>query len=460
MTNAPQIGQVVGGKYRVRTLLGEGGMGAVYEAVNESTGKRVALKWLHPHLVDNPRHRERFMREAKVLARVRHPNVVDLYDVGLERDTFFLVLEFLEGESLGALLDRELLPVATMVELLIGAMRGLAATHKQGIVHRDLKPDNIFLSRENDDGSLTPKLLDFGISKLAMTDSGAIKLTATGSVLGTLRYMSYEQLMGHDVDARTDVYSFGVILYEALTGQSPYPASSFHQLIVQFQAMRPTPPRELRPEIPPALERVIMSALSQERSLRPQSIDALIQAVMPFRSSARAATQAEARIERRTRADTQASSRRAPSRDVTLSSFRQPRLLPMALGALATTAVAAVAWYAAGGAITADASGRLEDERTMAPPALPMQATLSPAAASPAVPAERAVDAGADIALARPTPSVARPAALSVVRARVQSPQPAAAPKEPAPSPQPQPMHQEESPARRRRTPRLSAEEF
>ncbi|HEY6880138.1 MAG TPA: serine/threonine-protein kinase, partial [Polyangiales bacterium] len=174
MSEAPQNGQVVAGKYRVRRCIGAGGMGAVYEAENLATGKRVALKWLHAHLVHDRSHSERFLREAKVLAKVRHPNVVDLYDVGRDGSALFLVLEFLEGESLAAYLERELAPMQTMLTLLSDAMRGVAAAHRQGVLHRDLKPENVFLARENDDGSLTPKLLDFGISKVADTTHGKL----------------------------------------------------------------------------------------------------------------------------------------------------------------------------------------------------------------------------------------------------------------------------------------------
>ncbi|MDB4975213.1 MAG: serine/threonine protein kinase, partial [Myxococcaceae bacterium] len=172
MSDAPTSGEIVGGKYRILRALGQGGMGIVFEAQNVVTGKRVALKWLRPQLGNDRDASERFMREARVASRVHHQNVVDLYDVGRHDDALFLVMEYLDGESLAAFLARGLRPIPETVSLLLGAMRGLAAAHKQGIVHRDLKPENIFLARESDDAVITPKVLDFGISKLIAPETG------------------------------------------------------------------------------------------------------------------------------------------------------------------------------------------------------------------------------------------------------------------------------------------------
>jgi serine/threonine-protein kinase len=283
MRETPEAGQVVGGKYRLLRGLGEGGMGAVYEAENIGSGKRVAIKRLHPHLLADPSSVERFVREARVASRVRHPNVVDLYDVDRDAHGPFLVMEMLEGEPLSTYLQRGQFGVGEMLALISGAMRGAAAAHRKGIVHRDIKPENIFLAREAEEGPVTPKVLDFGISKLLVPDAGEVKLTKTGALFGTPMYMCYEQLAGAtDLDARADVYSFGVILYEALTGHHPYDAYSFPQLIARFATSEPVPARRHRPDLPEALERVVMSALYKDRTLRTSSLDALIAAVRPF----------------------------------------------------------------------------------------------------------------------------------------------------------------------------------
>jgi eukaryotic-like serine/threonine-protein kinase len=210
--DAPAVGSVLAGRFRVLRQLGEGGMGVVLEAENTQTGKRVAIKWLRAALASQPDAVERFLREARASARVRHPNVVDVYDVVQEADSAFLVMELLEGELLTAVLERGGIPAHELIALLLDAMRGVAAAHKQGVIHRDIKPDNIFLEFESDRGRRTPKVLDFGISKLSAGEP--LSLTQAGVTLGTPLYMSLEQLRGaDDIDERTDVYAFGVILY-------------------------------------------------------------------------------------------------------------------------------------------------------------------------------------------------------------------------------------------------------
>jgi serine/threonine-protein kinase len=273
--DAPAIGAVLGGRFRVLRQLGEGGMGVVLEAENTLTGKRVAIKWMRAALASKPEAVERFMREARASARVRHPNVVDVYDVVHEGDTAFLVMELLEGEPLTAVLERGGMPAHQLIALLLDAMRGVAAAHKQGVIHRDIKPDNIFLAQETDRAHHTPKVLDFGISKLSGVE--ALSLTQTGAAVGTPMYMSFEQLCGaKDIDARTDVYAFGVILYEALTGRPPFAAETFTELIIKITNSRPTPPRSLRADIPRSLDTLIQSAMAKERDERLPSLDVLI----------------------------------------------------------------------------------------------------------------------------------------------------------------------------------------
>jgi tRNA A-37 threonylcarbamoyl transferase component Bud32 len=281
---APAVGSVLGGRFRVVRQLGEGGMGVVLEAENTLTGKRVAIKWMRAALASKPEAVERFLREARASARVRHPNVVDVYDVVHEADSAFLVMELLEGEPLTAVLERGGMPAPELISLLLDAMRGVAAAHKQGVIHRDIKPDNIFLAQEADRARRTAKVLDFGISKLS--DASGLSLTQTGTALGTPLYMSFEQLCGvRDIDARTDVYAFGVILYEALTGRPPFEAETFTELIIKITNTRPAAPKAVRADIPKSLDSLIQSAMAKERSERVPSLDALIRELEPFASA-------------------------------------------------------------------------------------------------------------------------------------------------------------------------------
>ena len=276
----PEPGELLAGRYRVVRLLGHGGMGAVLEAENATTGKRVAIKWLSP-LLWGDQGKERFLREARAASRVRHPNVVDVYDFIDEGDRYFLVMQLLEGEPLGDLLTRGGVPLHEIIALLIEAMRGVAAAHAQGVIHRDIKPDNIFLERQADRAGVVPKVIDFGVSKI--TTGASLSLTESGATLGTPLYMSYEQLRGaKDVDVRTDVYSFGVILYEALTGQPPYEAASLTDLVVKLTTTAPQRLKALRPEVPTALDNLVHWAMAIDREQRVPSIEALIRELEPF----------------------------------------------------------------------------------------------------------------------------------------------------------------------------------
>jgi eukaryotic-like serine/threonine-protein kinase len=285
-SGAGRTGMRIGGKYRLGTLIGKGGMGAVYAAENVLTGKRVAIKCMNVGLASGPEAAARFLREAKASARIRHPNVVDVYDVLEEGDGLFLIMELLEGEPLSAFLARETIPLPSLIRLLIPAMRGVAAAHRHGVVHRDVKPENIFLAVEGEDAEWVPKVLDFGISKLQGTQE--IALTAPGNMLGTLLYMAVEQLDGvSDVDARADVYALGVILYQAITGQFPYYADSVGALVMQVFSAQPTPIQLLRRDVPTELAETIARAMAKDREQRFQTMAELIGALTPFADEAK-----------------------------------------------------------------------------------------------------------------------------------------------------------------------------
>ncbi|HEY8428436.1 MAG TPA: serine/threonine-protein kinase [Sandaracinaceae bacterium] len=258
------IGSVVAGRYRLEKQLGEGGMAEVFRAEDLTDGRRVAVKILRADIATNPEAVERTKREGELLSQIDNPAIVQVETFGqLEDGTVFLVMELLEGETLGERMRRGPLDPTELAPIVAGTCAGLHAAHSRGIVHRDLKPDNIFLCPT--DHGLQVKLLDFGISKVY----GGEKLTQTGEVLGTPRYMSPEQLGAEpDVDARVDVYALGVILYEALAGKPPFLASTPTDLIIAILNGKVAPLRSHRPDLPAAVESVVMRAMSKVRAAR------------------------------------------------------------------------------------------------------------------------------------------------------------------------------------------------
>jgi serine/threonine protein kinase len=279
----PNLGDVIADKYRLDRVLGEGGMSTVYAAANVMTGKPVAIKWLQPEICRDDEQSQRLLREAQATSSIDHPNVVNVFDVGRHEGALFLVMELLHGEPLSELLQRGPHDPYEFVKLMMPVLRGVHAAHRGGVVHRDLKPDNIFLCRDPHGEPREPKVLDFGISKLADELEPGQELTREGTVFGTPQYMAPEQMRDARVaDARSDVYALGVIYYRAFSNEYPYDADTLTALAIRIVEGNAAPLHELCPHIDAGLADVIMRALALDPELRFQTVAALGQALEPY----------------------------------------------------------------------------------------------------------------------------------------------------------------------------------
>jgi hypothetical protein len=282
-------GTVLAGKYRVERLLGEGGMGWVVEAKHEQLEQRVAIKFMHATQAgENKEAIARFLREARAAARIQSEHVARVSDFGtLENGAPYLVMEYLEGQDLDSLLHaRRALSTEVVVDYAMQACEGLAEAHAAGIVHRDLKPANLFLARRMD-GSVRVKLLDFGISKLSAPGGIAeVAMTNTQALMGSPLYMAPEQLRSSkNVDSRADIWSMGVILYEMLGGRPPFDGETLPVVCARIMTETPEPLHAVRPQVPRALEAVVMRCLEREAQHRFQDVAALARALAPFGSA-------------------------------------------------------------------------------------------------------------------------------------------------------------------------------
>jgi eukaryotic-like serine/threonine-protein kinase len=276
------IGQQFG-NYRAISLLGEGGMGAVYLAEHPAIGRRVAVKVLHKNYIRDESLLTRFLNEARAANAIRHPNIIEILDSGTIADgTPFLVMELLEGESLGARIRRVgALPLQTAVEFCYQTASALGAAHKKGIVHRDLKPDNLYVVPDpHDPDRERIKVLDFGIAKLQQGSANDSVKTRTGTLMGTPIYMSPEQCRGtKTVDHRSDIYSLGIIFFEMLCGQPPFVSEGFGELVNMHLNVAPPAPSSQNPNLSPTIDAIVLKMLAKNPDERYGDMSELQQAL-------------------------------------------------------------------------------------------------------------------------------------------------------------------------------------
>ena len=278
----PLEGRVLGGRYRLTSRLGQGGMGTVYRGVHTLMDKPVAVKILRGELATDAEAVSRFHREARSASRLDHEHCIRVSDFGQSDDgLLYLAMELLEGRSLGQRLREERVPYGEAARIAYDIALALEHAHEAGVIHRDLKPDNVFLARRSR-GREIVKVLDFGLAKLASDSGKSHSITRDGTVFGTPEYMAPEQAQGDPLDVRTDLYSLGVLLYRMTTGVLPFRGETFVQTLTKHVREQPKPPHELAPDIPPALEAIILRCMQKRPADRFASAAAVAEALLPL----------------------------------------------------------------------------------------------------------------------------------------------------------------------------------
>ncbi len=256
------IGQIVG-NYKIEQKLGEGGMGEVYRGVDMMLEREVAIKFLLPELASQANVVERFRSEAVTLAKLNHPNIATLYSFMRQGDSFIMVLEFVRGVTLDHVIQqRGAIPCEQAIPIFCQMLDGIQEAHNYGIIHRDIKPANMMLTEKG-----TLKVLDFGIARIL----GTARMTRQGNIIGTIEYMSPEQVRGFETDARSDIYSLGMLLYEMLTARCPFEIQNEFELMKAQIEQYPVPPRQLNPAIPEVVEQAIWRSIQKDPAQRFQS---------------------------------------------------------------------------------------------------------------------------------------------------------------------------------------------